>query len=125
MNNGTKHTTDFIIAVSQTDEAMQLAASEVRKYDGYSLTAKAQIGRELAVENSNLRKGIQVMSDVMRDLEYEIENGKIKLQATKSKLGKKLSNDEIEQFRRERQITLSTSEMLNRRLLDKCNTKLQ
>ena len=110
--------------ISKSDNAVQLATNEIRKYSELSLQAQSQIGRELVVDNSNLRMGMQIMADVMRDLEIEADEVKLKLQATEERLGRKLTTKELDEYRNSRKLTLTTSEMVNKRLLQKCKAKL-
>ena len=110
--------------ISKSDNAVQLATNEVRKYTELSLQAQSQIGRELVVDNSNLRMGMQIMADVMRELEVETDEVKLKLQATEERLGRKLLAKELDEYRNSRKLTLTTSEMVNKRLLQKCKAKL-
>ena len=117
--------TDFLSVISKSDNAIQFATNEVHKYNELSLQAQSQIGKELVVDNSNLRLGMQIMADVMRDLEFESDEVKLKLQATEEKLGRKLTVEELDEYRNLRKLTLSTSEMVNKRLLQKCKAKLQ
>ena len=85
--------------ISKSDNATQLATNKVHKYTELSLHAQSQIGRELVVDNLNLRLGMQIMADVMRDIEIESDKVKLKLQATEAKLGRKLTVEELDEYR--------------------------
>ena len=65
------------------------------------------------------------MADVMRDIEIEWDEVKLKLQTTEAILGRKLTAEELDEYRNLIKLTLSTSEMVNKKLSQKCKAKLQ
>lgn len=112
---------DFLAIFSNLDNVYKLATSELNKYNYLDIIAQAQIGIKVIVKNSQFRVAMDVMSEVMRDSEKEAEQLKIQLIGTKAKLGRPLTNKELAEFKKSRQISLMTTEQANQKLLKKCH----
>ena len=68
---------------------------------------------------------MDIMSDVMSDNKNENEELKVTLEATEHKLGFPLTAKELADYINSRQISLLTTLQINKKLLNKCKSKLQ
>lgn len=78
------------VACSNPEFKKQLTGN-IRKYDQLSLADQAALGKQLVVSDAQKTRGMEVMRDVTRNMEIEIN-------AYQQKLGRKLTDEELSNY---------------------------
>ena len=101
------------------------AVEAIEKYDNERMIGKVKIRRSIILENLKLVKGMKAMSEVMVDQLTEIDSIELTIKAYESKLGSKLSSDELKYYSVPTLFPLLSEKARNKLLIEKCMAKIK
>ena len=115
----------FLAKVGNSESYKKEAVEAIEKNDNEGMIGQIQIGRSIILENLKLVKGMKAMSEIMVDQLTEIESKELTIKAYESKLGRKLTIDELKNYSVSKHFPLSLEEATNKLLIEKCMSKIK